>query len=177
MAREKRIDMVILGLLSHEDLTGYDMKKRIDGSIRFFWKGSFGNIYPALRDMETQGLIVKREASVTGREKITYSITQSGRKNLEKWLSDERSSNEIRYETLLKVFFGGQAKKEVSLHNIEVFEERIRADLALMKSYCEQLKNALDDEDHRYYYLTASFGVESYEAYLKWCKKAKEILG
>ena len=37
-----KIDMVIQGLLSHEDLTGYDIKKRIDGAISFFWKGSFG---------------------------------------------------------------------------------------------------------------------------------------
>ena len=47
MAKERKIDMVILGLLSHEDLTGYEIKKRMDGAISFFWKGSFGNIYPA----------------------------------------------------------------------------------------------------------------------------------
>ncbi len=28
--------LVILGLLFHEDLTGYDIKKRIDGAISFF---------------------------------------------------------------------------------------------------------------------------------------------
>ncbi|MBP5309319.1 MAG: hypothetical protein J6Z05_01720 [Lachnospiraceae bacterium] len=27
-----------------------------------------------------------------------------------------------------------------------------------------------------YYYLTALFGVESYEAYLKWCDKAKKMI-
>ena len=30
MAIEKKIDYVILGLLSHEDLTGYEIKKRMD---------------------------------------------------------------------------------------------------------------------------------------------------
>ena len=34
----------------------------------------------------------------------------------------------------------------------------------------------LDDEDHVYFYLTVSFGVETYEAYLKWCAKAKKLL-
>ena len=75
MAREKKIDMVILGLLSHEDLTGYDIKKRIDGAISFFWKGSFGNIYPALKDMENQGLITKSDTSVGGRESNYFSFT------------------------------------------------------------------------------------------------------
>ena len=30
MANEKKIDCVILGLLSHEELTGYEIKKRMD---------------------------------------------------------------------------------------------------------------------------------------------------
>ena len=69
MSKDKKIDMVILGLLSHEDLTGYDVKKRIDTGISFFWKGSFGNIYPALKDMEEEGLISKKDTSVGGRER------------------------------------------------------------------------------------------------------------
>ena len=121
MAKERKIDMVILGLLSHEDLTGYDIKKRIDGAISFFWKGSFGNIYPALKDMETQGLISKNDTSVGGRERITYKITEAGEKALKNWLKEEQVENELKYETLLKLFFGASERAEVSVHNIEVF--------------------------------------------------------
>ena len=176
MARERKIDMVILGLLSHEDLSGYDIKKHIDGAIRFFWKGSFGNIYPALKDMESGGLIVKNDTSVGGRERLTYHITDEGKSVLKNWLQEEQASNELKYETLLKLFFGGASSKKVSVHNIEVFEEQIEKDLKTLKSYCAVLEKVLDEEDHIYYYLTASFGVETYEAYLKWCAKAKRIL-
>ena len=176
MARERKIDMVILGLLSHEDLTGYDIKKRIDGAISFFWKGSFGNIYPALRDMENQGLIKRSDTSVGGRERITYHITKTGKQTLKNWLSDEQVGNELRYETLLKLFFGGAEKKEVTIRNIEVFEEQIRQELKLLKAYGEVLKQRLDVEDHLYYYLTVSFGIDTYEAYLRWCTKAKKML-
>ena len=95
MAKERKIDMVILGLLSHEDLTGYDIKKRIDGAISFFWKGSFGNIYPALKDMETQGLLIKNDTSVGGRERITYKITEAGINTLKNWLKEEQVENEL----------------------------------------------------------------------------------
>ena len=176
MARERKIDMVILGLLSHEDLTGYDIKKRIDGAISFFWKGSFGNIYPALKDMESGELITKSDTSVGGREKITYHITDKGKETLKGWLREEQAMNELKYETLLKLFFGGAGSKEVSIRNIEIFEEQIEKDLNMLKIYCENLKEILDNEDHLYYYLTASFGVETYEAYLKWCSKAKRLL-
>ncbi len=176
MARERKIDMVILGLLSHEDLTGYDIKKRIDGAISFFWKGSFGNIYPALKDMEKDGLIIKSDTSVGGREKLTYHITIEGKNLLKAWLQNKQASNELKYETLLKLFFGGADSKEVSIRNIEVFEEGIKSDLEILKSYCMVLEKDLDNPDHVYYYLTASFGVETNEAYLKWCSKAKKIL-
>ena len=176
MARERKIDMVILGLLSHEDLTGYDIKKRIDGAISFFWKGSFGNIYPALKDMENRGLIKKSDTSVGGRERISYHITKAGKQTLKKWLTDEQAGNELRYETLLKLFFGGAEKKEVTIRNIELFEGQIRQELKLLKAYEEVLKRRLEVEDHLYYYLTVSFGIDTYEAYLKWCVKAKKLL-
>lgn len=168
--------MVILGLLSHEPLTGYDIKKRMDGAISFFWKGSFGNIYPALKDMTEQGLIVKEESTESGREKITYSITNEGKKALKEWLADSQASNELRYETLLKLFFGGAEDKKISIRNIDAFETRIREDLEVLKGYALVLEKDLESEDHLYYYLTVTFGIDTYEAYLKWCDKARKLL-
>ena len=176
MPREKKIDMVILGLLSHEPLTGYDMKKRIDGAIRFFWNGSFGNIYPSLKELENNGSITRCEVTSDGREKISYKITASGKEELRKWLRDEQASNELKYETLLKLFFGGVEEKNVTYHNIEVFENKIRGDLEMLRAYGKVLEKDLENEDHLHYYLTVSFGIDCYEAYLKWCAKAKQLL-
>lgn len=176
MAKEKKIDMVILGLLCHNDMTGYDIKKMIDNAISFFWKGSFGNIYPALKDMEEKGFITRSDTSVGGREKIAYHITEKGRERLVGWLRDEQTSNEMRYETLLKLFFGGSQEKQVSLRNIEAFEARVKRDLEMLKGYADNLGKVKDEEDHLYYYLTVSFGIETYEAYLRWCVKAKAML-
>ena len=177
MARDRKIDVVILGLLSHENLTGYDIKKRIDGAIGFFWKGSFGNIYPALGDMEKQGLVKKKDAkSSGGREKIFYQITKKGSEYLSSWIRVESASNELRYETLLKIYFGGAADKKITKHNIEVFEKQVKQNLSLLYMFRDNLEKVLDQEDHMYYYLTVTFGIDSYEAYLKWCNKAKKLL-
>ena len=48
MASEKKMDCVILGLLSNESMTGYEIKKRMDTTLKFFWSASFGSIYPTL---------------------------------------------------------------------------------------------------------------------------------
>jgi DNA-binding PadR family transcriptional regulator len=177
MAKDRKIDMVILGLLSHDDLTGYDIKKQIDGSIRFFWKGSFGSIYPALAELEKQGSVRRLKGNDSGgREKIIYSITGQGKEILRAWVRDEKASNDLKYETLMKLFFGGVESKETALRNIEVFEEQIKADLKVLQVYKANIEKALDEEDHVYFYLTILFGIETYEAYLKWCNKARKVL-
>lgn len=177
MAKDRKIDMVILGLLSHEDLTGYDIKKHIDGAVSFFWKGSFGSIYPALKAMEEAGQIRKYKADDSGnREKIFYHITDKGTGVLQSWLNDEKVSNELRYETLLKLYFGGVEGRGTTLRNIDIFETKIKGDLELLRMYKENLEKVMDNNDHVYYLLTVMFGIETYEAYLKWCSKARKML-
>ena len=178
MAKDRKIDMVILGLLSHNPLTGYDIKKQIDGGIRFFWKGSFGSIYPALASLEESGLIQKAEnfKNESGRERIYYEITDAGRDKLRIWLSDSKSVNDLKYEMLLKVFFGGATDNEMSIATIEEFEKEISRDLAVLQVYKNNLSHVLDQRDHLFFYLTVSFGVETYEGYLRWCQDAKKLL-
>ena len=176
MAKDRKIDVVILGLLSHEDLTGYDIKKRLDGAIGFFWKGSFGNIYPALTSMEKEGLVSKKNSKTGGREKIIYHISKQGTKALQTWLKEEQASNELKYETLLKLYFGGATDRSITIRNIEIFEEDVKHNLAVLNMYKDNLEKVLDEEDHIFYYLTVTFGIDTYEAYLKWCTKAKKLL-
>lgn len=178
MATENKMNQVILGLLNHENLTGYEIKKRIDNSLRYFWKGSFGSIYPALASLEEMGLIskVKNENNASKREKIIYSITESGRSYLIKWLEDSKTSNSLKYEMLLKLFFGGAVDNTISIETITEFENEIAGDLSLLKIYKDNLSKVLNQRDHVFYYLTVSFGVETYEVYLRWCAEAKSIL-
>ncbi|MBE5841439.1 MAG: PadR family transcriptional regulator [Butyrivibrio sp.] len=177
MAKDRKIDVVILGLLAHEDLTGYDIKKQIDGAISFFWKGSFGSIYPALGEMEKQGLVKRKKSDKSsGREKIVYQITKDGKETLKAWLNDEKAINDLKYETLLKMYFGGIQDRSVTIRNIEIFEQQVKENLEVLKFYKGNLEKVLDKEDHVHYYLTVLFGIETYEAYLKWCNKAKKIM-
>lgn len=175
MADEKKINYVILGLLSHEPLTGYDIKKRIDNALRFFWSGSYGSIYPALDALEKDGC-VERKQETSGRGKIIYSITGKGRELLRQWLAKPARKDELRYETLLKLFFGGELGREGILLHIQNFEERIRKELMTLAMYAENLEKVQGEEDHIYFLLAARFGIETYRAYLRWCEDARETL-
>ncbi len=177
MANEKKIDCVILGLLSHEELTGYEIKKRMDTTLKYFWGASYGSIYPALSDLVHRGLAAKRDAAENKRNKLIYTITEEGRKYLKKWLALPALKDEIRYETLLKLFFGNELGTEQAILHIEVFEEKVKKELPYLLKAEQTLKDCLnEDAAHKYYLLTAEFGIKTYQAYLEWCEEAKNFL-
>ncbi len=177
VANEKKIDCVILGLLSHEELTGYEIKKRMDTALKYFWGASYGSIYPALSDLLDRGLATKREAGESRRKKLIYTISDEGREYLKEWLARPVEKDEIRYETLLKLFFGNEQGTEQALIHIEAFAEKVRKELPYLLRSEQILKGCLgDDPAHKYYLLTAEFGIKTYQAYLEWCEEAKNFL-
>lgn len=177
VANEKKIDCAILGLLSHEPMTGYDIKKCIDVSLSFFWGASYGSIYPTLNHLVTQGMVTKKESKENGRDKIFYTITDKGRERLRKWLVQPIEKDELRFETMLKVFLGGEIGIAGTIEHIERFEAKASSELTILKECVDQLEALLDeDEDHLYYLLTAKFGVKIYQSYLEWCKEANKLL-
>ena len=178
MAVERKNDCVILGLLCHEDLTGYEIKKRMDTALKYFWGASYGSIYPALSDLVERGLADKRNGAENGRNKLIYSITEEGKKYLKEWLQIPAERDELRYETLLKLFFGNEAGASQAISHINAFQERIEGELPFLIGAAETLRNNIDlDDTHKYYLLTVAFGVKTYRAYLEWCEEAKKLLG
>ena len=177
MANEKKIDCVILGLLSHEELTGYEIKKRIDTTLKYFWNASYGSIYPALNDLVNRGLATKREDTKSNRNKLIYTITENGHDYLKKWLTLPIEKDELRYETLLKLFFGNELGEEQAIFHIDAFEKRIKEELPYLLDAKTILDKCLDDDStHKYYLLTVEFGIKTYHAYLEWCREAKKLL-
>lgn len=177
MANEKKIDCVILGLLSHEELTGYEIKKRIDTTLKYFWNASYGSIYPALNDLVNRGLATKREDTKSNRNKLIYTITETGHDYLKKWLTLPVEKDELRYETLLKLFFGNELDEKQAIFHIDAFEKRIEEELPYLLDAKTILNKCLDDDNtHKYYLLTVEFGIKTYQAYLEWCREAKKLL-
>lgn len=177
MANEKKIDCVILGLLSHEELTGYEIKKRMDTTLKYFWSASYGSIYPALSDLVNRGLATKREDKENKRNKLIYTITDDGRNYLKEWLTLPVEKDELRYETLLKLFFGNEQDIEQVLSHIKLFEEKIKKELPYLLGAEKVLKACLNDDiAHKYYLLTVTFGLKTYRTYLEWCEEAKKFL-
>lgn len=82
MAQKNILKYIILGLLNHKELAGYDLKKLFEGEVGDFWSSNHSQIYPELRRMEEKGLITSHSETVgTKLEKNTTTSPRPGRKS------------------------------------------------------------------------------------------------
>ncbi len=96
----------ILGVLSAEPMTGYDLVRYIDESVGYVWSASQSQVYPELRRMEQAGLIRAAVAQRGQRaEKRVYSLTEAGETELRRWAADLLAYSPDRDPLYLKALF------------------------------------------------------------------------
>lgn len=100
----------LLGLLSFDrELSGYDLKKWADASLRFFyWSPAVSQIYGELKRLDTLGYVTSREVPQdTARTKRVYRITDQGRDALITWVEhDDVEPPVLKHSPLLRVWLG-----------------------------------------------------------------------
>jgi DNA-binding PadR family transcriptional regulator len=159
-------------------MSGYDIKKFIEQTIDYFWRESFGQIYPALKQLASEGLVSAEEkASTDGPNRIVYSITAAGRRDLQAWLREPHESEVPRVELLLKLFFGPQLSPDVNLEHIARERDQVAESLAALEEIATWLQRERGSTPgFPYYMLTVRQGILSYEAKLAWCDEAERTI-
>lgn len=101
------IRTLCLGILSFQEASGYEIKKEIEeGMFSHFIDASFGSIYPALSQLNIEGLVTVRAEEQTGRpDKKVYSVTDAGRAALAKGLLVVPARDKYKSEFLFEMLF------------------------------------------------------------------------
>jgi len=151
---------VILGMLKLGLGTGYEIKRVIDGSTRFFWTASYGQIYPELKRLRRAGL-VRAEQDPRGKVKRTvYSLTPKGEQALRDWLTDSADVLfEIRDENLLRLFFSDMLKRDEVIANLRTQEQFFEHVLQRFREIEVDVKEGVA-EGRLYPYLALQYGLE-----------------
>jgi DNA-binding PadR family transcriptional regulator len=100
----------VLGLLSFgRELSGYDLKKWADHSLRYFyWSPAISNIYGELKRLEGLGYVVAREVAQDDlRNKRLFRITDAGSEALALWVHEAPVDPPVlKDHALLRVWLG-----------------------------------------------------------------------
>jgi len=175
--KENRARYVILGLLSHQPMSGYELKKYSTQWISYFWDIGYGQIYPALKEMNREGLVKISASEGKRAEAKTYSLTRTGKEELIKWLKSPKKNEIHRSELLLKLFFSALIEPGFSGGKMKALKEESLKHMQILHGVIADLeKNISMSPQHPYYMFTAMFGERYYKMCADWSDDVLRIL-
>ena len=167
----------MLGLLTRGPMSGYDLRKRVERSVGYFWAPAKTQIYAVLPRLVDAGLATRRDVAQSGRpDKQVYRITRAGRAALREWV--ERAPIEPvadKNPMLLKLFIGEVADSNVIAEQVRARRatgERLLSDLEEIESGKREPGRGEDF----YPSLTRLWGRMYGEALVRWADEVLELI-
>jgi PadR family transcriptional regulator, regulatory protein AphA len=93
----------ILGLLSLQPWTAYELVAQSKRSLHWFWPRSEAHLYAELKRLVERGHAEAEVVDGRRRQRTRYTITPQGRAALDDWLGTEPAKPSIEVEALLRM--------------------------------------------------------------------------
>jgi DNA-binding PadR family transcriptional regulator len=167
------LEHAILGFLNYRPLSGYDLKKAFDTSVRHFWAADQSQIYRTLARLADQGWAQVEIIEQDDRpDRKVYHITQAGQQELLRWLATPLPHQARRNASLVQVFLAGQLTDQEILALLEPEAEHLRNDLEHYRQV-PQASQAYIEALHSprgafFWMLTLEYGSKVTQAQLDW---------
>ena len=120
------LNHAILGIVSGEPMTGYDLKKIMQDSAYMPWSGNNNQIYKALVELLERGCLTNEVQHQDGApSKKIYTITEQGLAELKRWVLTEPEPPEFRKVFLIRLACSGQLSDEELAGLLSGYEEEL----------------------------------------------------
>ncbi|EQB38533.1 MULTISPECIES: PadR family transcriptional regulator [Virgibacillus] len=162
----------LLGILTTDCRTGYEIKQLIDQSLNHFWKISYGQIYPTLKKLVQAGLATVETTAQDGKpDRKEYFLTAKGKEALQTWL--EQPMKQIpteRNEVILKLFFSRHQRTEPTLALLQDYKQQLQERYATYQSIEALITQSYkQSQDASYWLYTLDYGKRVTKATIDWC--------
>lgn len=172
--KKASLDLALLGLIAEAPgVSGYDIIKIFELSMKHYWHAHPTQIYPTLERMEEFGLIKRR--NVVQRKfpnKRSYTITSSGERLLIEWLESGFEGINLKHPPLLRCRFLGHLGADRAIGMLK--EERQEWALHLKRYRALEENYFADGKGYRsvnamFSMFTLRRGIDWMEENIGWC--------
>jgi DNA-binding PadR family transcriptional regulator len=168
--RSRVLELAILGLLHETPMHGYELRKRLNAILGAFRAISYGSLYPCLKDLLAQGLIVEEvpdgpaKPLAGRRSKIVYRLTADGKERLQQLLTEAGPAawEDDGFGVHFALF--GQTRADIRLRILEGRRTRLEERMDGVRAAVARTRDRMDSytlELHRH-------GLESVEREVRW---------
>lgn len=163
----------ILGLLSHQPQSGYDLSRAFASSIVYFWYADQSQIYRTLDRLEADGAISTRVIAQAGRpDRRVHSLTDSGRAELDAWLAGPLEPRLSKDVLLARLFFAARLGHHKVDELLAEAERAIRKDLKALES----IDFTVTDLDTTLKAATLRHGITGMKFELEWLEQTRRAV-
>ena len=124
----------VLTSLIEKSSSGYELARRFDKSIGYFWHATHQQIYRELARMEAAGWIESSSAPDAGKtRKREYRVLMAGRAELARWAQEPSTPMDLRDEFMVKlradaalgeIDLRGELRRRIALHRDQLAHYR-----------------------------------------------------
>jgi DNA-binding PadR family transcriptional regulator len=169
----------IMTALLEEDLSGYELAKRFDKSLGYFWRASHQQIYKELRKMADNTWVSATSVEQSGKpNKVIYTLTPLGKENLDEWVRSAGKTPPAKDDFLVKLFNVGHSDVAPILEELDrrqrASQERLALYLQIRRKHPTAAELLPDTQKGRY--LTLIMGIRQEEANQHWYEDARSLL-
>lgn len=175
----RNLKYALLGMLSQESMTGYELMQKFETSLTEFWHAKHSQIYPELKKLTDEGMI-EYSVEISGNvlEKKVYTITEAGRKDFLEWLAKDEPMQPTPKDIFrLRMFFSNQLETEQCLKLLESQLTQHEARLAQLKKDTGKFGITLAKHTPEFYdALVLRGAILREESYCQWLKECIDSL-
>jgi DNA-binding PadR family transcriptional regulator len=174
----RTLKYAILGLLCRCSMTGYDLSKEFKHGLLRYWNATHSQIYPELKKLVDENLVVFDVVAQGKLEKKLYTLTQAGHGEFLSWLArnepPELNSKDI---FKLRLYFSDSMSDADLLAQLEsqLRSRREHDTTRLEKSYDEIDPTLLSRAD-RGDYLALQLTIYREMADIQWLERSISLL-
>jgi DNA-binding PadR family transcriptional regulator len=170
----------LLGLLSLNSASGYDLSKLFSESLNYFWMANQSQIYRELDKMEKSGWVYSETIEQSARpNKRVYSITAAGTAELTSWLEDSGIEQLmiIRSPLLMKIFFAGRTDRADIILTLQSFRAECERRRQIIVQEVEQIGYYEESaKNPAYWSYTTDYCIGYYGFLISWATETLERL-
>jgi DNA-binding PadR family transcriptional regulator len=169
----------ILGLLSINPFTTYELAQQMDRTLSWFWPRAASVIYEEPKKLVTAGMATSH-ATFTGKRRSTvYEITDAGRAALRDWLDTPAAGMRMEFEAMLKVAFADAGNASQLRATVREIGADAEARLAEILDRSAQYATTGGPFPNRLpiVAITGKLLMGQYEAVVRWARWAEDAIG
>lgn len=166
----------VLAILSSGPQSGYDIRKALDDPEMYYWRESYGNIYPMLKKLYQDGLVDKTDSFVKKKKRLIYRLNQNGWQELHKWMEEPANLNRFRVELLMKLRFGACCGVENMIAQLNQYRKQSEDQLLEAEMLLDQLTISEETLINDLRKITISLFAERKKTTLIWCSASSDLL-